>query len=760
MLKFMRNKILIPLLLIGALAAFFSFKYSRATGQTSDEKRKLVVQMVMKVINGGHYSPKELDDTFSARVFNKLIKEFDYDKLYFTAQDRAKLGAYEFKIDDEIKGNSIEFFDSLDAIYMRRAAGAEAYYSEILSKPFSFDGHEMLQLNPDKKDYAADDAQLKERWAQYLKYRVLAKYVDLKNDQEKLKSKLDTGNYTKYTMKGKGDTMLTVYVGKDKTDTIKGASIKTNPELEVQAREDIKKSYERYFTRMHKWKDDDRFTAYVDAITETEDPHTQYFPPDDKKDFDVSMSGSFVGIGAKLSPENDKVTVSSIIVGSPAAHEGELKAGDEITKVGQGSEPPVDITGYELNDVIKLIRGPKGTEVRLTVKRMDGSTKVIPIKRGVIEIEETFAKSAIIKSKDGPVGYIRLPEFYADFNHTSGRTCSADVAAEVKKLKEAGVTGIILDLRDNGGGSLGDVVDMAGIFIGKGPVVQVKNNAAAPTVLRAQPNDSALYTGPLAIMVNENSASASEILAAAMQDYKRAVIVGATTYGKGTVQKMVGLDQMIDPMTRLQMLGDSSGAQGESIGDVKLTMEKFYRVNGGSTQLKGVTPDIDIPDAYDGYDDEELGERHNRSALAWDEIPAANYKTTNSVGNLKQLATLSESRIVTNPTFKLIEENAEIVKKKRDDNKISLNEAEYRREQDELNATSKKLEELQKKSIAMDMTNPPADLSKINDDSTSMNKNKDWLKALSKDIYISESVNIINDLPKSTSKVNLGTGMK
>jgi carboxyl-terminal processing protease len=760
MLKFMKNKILIPLLIVGALAAFFSFKYSRTNGQTSEEKRKLVVAMVMKVINGGHYSPKELDDTFSARVFNKLVKEFDYDKLYFTQQDRAKMGAYEFKIDDEIKGNSIEFFDTLDAIYMRRAAGAEKYYTEILSKPFNFDGHEVLQLNPDKKDYAADEQQLKERWAQYLKYRVLAKYVDLKNDQEKLKEKLDTGNYTKYTIKAKGDTMETVYVGRDKTDTIKAGNMKTNSEMEAQAREDVKKNYDRYFARMHKWKDDDRFTAYVDAITETEDPHTQYFPPDDKKDFDVSMSGSFVGIGAKLSPENDKVTVSSIIVGSPAAHQGELKAGDEITKVGQGSEPPVDIQGYELNDVIKLIRGPKGTEVRLTVKRMDGSTKVIPIKRGVIEIEETFAKSAIIKSKDGPVGYIRLPEFYADFNHTSGRTCSADVAAEVKKLKEAGVTGIILDLRDNGGGSLGDVVDMAGIFVGKGPVVQVKNNSAAATVLRAQPNDSALYTGPLAIMVNENSASASEILAAAMQDYKRAVIVGANTYGKGTVQKMVELDQMVDPMTRLQMLNDSSGAQGGSIGAVKLTMEKFYRINGGSTQLKGVTPDITIPDAYDGYDEEELGERHNRSALAWDEIPAANYKTTNSLGNLKQLATLSESRIVTNPTFKLIEENAEIVKKKRDDNRVSLNEAEYKREQEELNATSKKLEELQKKAIAMDMTNPPADLSRINDDSISMNKNKDWLKALSKDIYISESVNIVNDLPKSTSKVNLGTGMK
>ena len=289
--------------------------------------------------------------------------------------------------------------------------------------------------------------------------------------------------------------------------------------------------------------------------------------------------------------------------------------------------------------------------------------------------------------------------------------------------------------------------------------MQVKNNATAPTVLRAQPaTDSAAYTGPFAIMVNENSASASEILAAAMQDYKRAVIVGATTYGKGTVQKMVDLDQMLDPMTRLQMLNDSNGAQGTSIGSVKLTMEKFYRINGGSTQLKGVTPDITIPDAYDGYDDEELGERLNKSALPWDEIPKATYKPTNSVGNVKQLATLSESRIVTNPTFRLIEENALIVKKKRDDNRVSLNEADFRKEQEQLNATSKKIEELQKKAVALDMTNPPADLQKINDDSTSIAKNNDWLKSLSKDIYIAETVNIINDLPKGNMKVTVRAG--
>jgi carboxyl-terminal processing protease len=301
---------------------------------------------------------------------------------------------------------------------------------------------------------------------------------------------------------------------------------------------------------------------------------------------------------------------------------------------------------------------------------------------------------------------------------------------------------------------------MAGIFLGKGPVVQVKSGRSNPNVLRSRPYDTAMYSGPLAIMVNQNSASASEILAAVLQDHNRAIIVGSTTYGKGTVQKMVSLDDMIDPMTRLNMMNDTSSEQNASIGALKLTMEKFYRVNGGSTQLKGVKPHVDMPDPYDGYDDEELGERHIKSALAWDEIPAVNYKPSNSIPNLNQLVNMSNSRINNSPTFKLISENAKLIRKKRDDNKVSLNVDKYKKEQEEINATSKKLEELQKNATALDMTNAPADMAKVNIDSASVAKNKEWLKALGKDIYIAETVNILHDLKKSSMKMNIGTGMK
>lgn len=732
MLQFMKNKILIPLLITAVLAAFFSFKYSQAGGRSSEEKRKLVIETVMKTIQSGHYSPRAIDDTFSSRVYHRMLSALDHNKEFFVKADINKLNKYEFQIDDEIRNNSLEFYDTLDAIYSRRLLASEKFYQPMLSKAFTFNGNEVLQGDAEKVEWPADENALADRWRLLLKAQVLAKYVDLKTEQDKKKANKDSVN----------------------------AKMKTDAELEVQARDGVRKLQQRMFRRRNNFKDEERFTMFVNVLTEMEDPHTGYFPPIEKKNFDNTMSGSFFGIGAQLREdfETGKIMVAAIVTGSPSWKQGELKAGDEIQKVAQAEKTPVDIQGLEIDDVVKLIRGEKGTEVRLTVKKPDGAVKIIAIKRDVVQLEETFAKSAIIKSKGGPIGYIYLPEFYADFNHINGRSCAADIAKEVGKLKDAGVTGIILDLRQNGGGSLGDVVDMSGVFVGRGPVVQVKSNHAAATVLKAQGRDSAMYTGPLAIMVDQGSASASEILAAAMQDYKRAVIVGSTTYGKGTVQKMVSLDDMVDPMTRLHLAADTSSES--SLGALKLTMEKFYRINGGSTQLKGVTPDIAIPDIYDGYDDEELGERNRKSALPWDEIAPANYKTTNSVPNLKELAAMSRSRVAADPTFNLISEKSRYLKKKKDDNRVSLNEVQYKKDQDELNATSKKMEELQKKAVLLEITSPAVDLAHIAGDTAAVSKNNEWLKAKSKDIYISETVNIVNDMAKGQMKLNNSTGMK
>lgn len=729
MLRFMKNKILIPLLVIGALATFFSFKYSAADTNDADKKKKIVLEAVIRAIREEHFSPRSIDDSLSSRIFNKILENLDYNKNFFTAQDINQLSEYRYEIDDQISANSIEFFEQLNTIFSKRIDEVAVFYKEILAQPFTFNGKDSIKLNGEELTYASDDSALKERWNQYLKYRVLSKYVDLKKDREKAKSNKD------------GDKKL---------------AAKTDAELEKEARESVLKNQDTYFKRLKKINDDERFAIYVNSITNSQDPHTDFFPPKDKQRFDDAMSGSFSGIGAQLKEEEGKVKIASIITGAPAWKQGELKAGDEILKIGQGKAEPVDVQGYEIDDVVSLIRGKKGTEVRLTVKRVDGAIKVVPIIRGDVLLEETFAKSAIIKGSTGPIGYIYLPEFYADFNHLNGRRSAADVALEVQKLKNSGVAAIIIDLRNNGGGSLSDVVDMAGLFIPSGPIVQVKTSGVSAEKLRDRDNGALLYDGPLAILVNQNSASASEILAAAMQDYKRAVVVGAPTFGKGTVQRLKSLDDMMR-RNPFSIAGGNGKDIPDGIGALKLTVQKFYRINGGSTQLKGVRPDIILPDPYSQI---EMGERRDKTALQWDEIAPADYKPVPNPVDVAELAALSTKRINANPTFNLIKESAARIKQKEKDNVYALNEDAFRKQLEEANQTSKKMEELEKKATLLTITNIKDDLESINRDSSTVKKNDEWLKALAKDIYVSETVNIVNDMMKLQSRRNFGTGMK
>lgn len=716
MLQFMKNKILIPLSILALLVAFFSFKYVNGEGNNNESKRVIIQETIMAALTRGHFSPRSIDDSLSYKVYHKVLESLDYDKKFFTQEDIDYLNQFELKIDDEIKEGSVAFFDALDSIFLKRIDGSEKLYKEILKQPFQFDGNDSIQLNGAKLDYAANDAALKNRWHQFLKYRVLAKYVDLKNDQEKTKKDKDF---------------------KRKTDV----------QLEADARESVMKNQDFFFKRLRRLKADERFAIYMNSITNVEDPHTDYFPPKDKAMFDESMSGNFVGIGAQLQEEEGKIKVVAILPGTPCAKQGELKAGDVILKVAQGKAEPVDIQGYEIDDAVKIIRGKKGTEVRLTVRKIDGSIRTIPIIRDKVEREETFAKSALINTADGKVGYIYLPEFYADFNNPNGRRCAVDVATEVKKLKAEGVKGIILDLRNNGGGSLQDVVDMGGLFIDEGPIVQVKTSGETPEKLYDR-DKGILYDGPLAIMVNQGSASASEILAAAMQDYKRAIIVGSTTFGKGTVQRIISLDDM---------LRYSNRNIKDTIGALKITVQKFYRINGGSTQLKGVEPDITMPDIYQHID---IGERRDKSALKWDEIPAADYAPVAHPINVPMLTALSNKRMEANTNFQLIEQNAQKLKEKEEDNSYPLNEKAFRKELEAATASSKKMEELEKKAVPLKITNPKADAAYINRDSTTIARNEAWLKLLKKDIYLSETVNVVNDMYKNSMKLNLGTGMR
>ena len=421
--------------------------------------------------------------------------------------------------------------------------------------------------------------------------------------------------------------------------------------------------------------------------------------------------------------------------------------------MGQRALEAVDVVDMRIDDAVKLIRGKKGTEVRLTVKKLDGSIIIIPIIRDVVILEETYAKSALVDRNDiaVKVGYIRLPKFYADFNKKGGRNCAEDIKKELIKLKEEDIDGIILDLRNNRGGSLDDAVKMAGLFIEKGPIVQIKSRTGKPTILRDR-DPMVYYDGPLIIMVNSFSASASEILAAAMQDYKRGIIIGsAATFGKGTVQRLINLDGYL-PKDH----GDI-----KSLGTLKLTTQKFYRIDGGATQLKGVYPDIILPDAYSYID---IGAKELEFAIPWDEILPVQFelwkpeaKRSNKINRLKKK---SSSRIKKNFTFNLIIENAERFKKQRDKTTYSLNLKKYRDELKKVNEEAKKYNRIQKEIPELSIHSLKSDLSVIQSDSSKIQRTQAWHITLKKDVYLFEVIAVINDMKTFSQNKVKGTVYK
>ncbi|MES2592752.1 MAG: carboxy terminal-processing peptidase [Bacteroidota bacterium] len=693
----LKNKKL--LFLIPAIAiALVSYTYI-----VQDEKEEAIDQIIIQSLNSSHYAPKNVNNEFSKEVFNLYIQHLDYSKKFLTQSDLNNLKKFEYSIDEDINNGQFVFFDKSFELINQRVDEAQAYYKEILEKPFNFTKEETLELDAEKLSYSKNKDDLKEAWRKYLKYQTLAKVVDMMDSQEK---------------------------AKEKSDTVK---IKNSVELEVEARKKVLKSNDDWFKRLKKLDRNDRIAIYFNAITGIYDPHTEFFPPKEKANFDIGMSGQLEGIGAQLQEKDGAIKVSSIVPGSASYRQGQLKAGDVIIKVAQGEAEPVDVTDMRLDDAVQLIRGKKGTEVRLTVKKPDASTTVIPITRDIVVIEETYAQSAILKGKKN-IGYIKLPSFYADFNGNNGRSCAKDVKKELAKLKEEKVDGIILDLRYNGGGSLPDVVNMAGLFIDKGPIVQVKSKTGIPQVM--DDHDPAIvYDGPLTIMVNSNSASASEIMAAAIQDYKRGVIVGTSpsTFGKGTVQRFFNLDEYLP----------EKYANIKPLGQVKITTQKFYRVNGGATQLKGVIPDIILPDPYYLLDQ---GEKEQDYPMTWDEIIPAAYTPLKLNYSIDKLKANSEARLKSNPGFTLLEDAAKRLKKQKDSTIVSLNFDKYLAEQKRYKAESKKMEELEKEIPGMYVSAIKMDSIAIVGDTSKISKVKDWHKNIRKDIYLSETIAIMNDM--------------
>jgi carboxyl-terminal processing protease len=709
-MQFMKRNykaLLVVLTLSVALLGFSLFPSKKAS---DPEKDKLLIELLTFVIEKGHYNPAAIDDTFSKGVFKDYLNALDPSKRFFLQSDINEFAEYETQIDDQILNKDLSFFDLTYTRLMKRMEESKNYYKEALANPFDYKMDETFNTDYEKLPYCNSVKDLKERWRLQVKLSALSSLVE--------KQKLEEDK-------------------KNNKDLAKKSEPKTFEQLEKETRESTLSSLNDNFNFIKDLDREDWFSIYVNAISSRFDPHTSYFAPNEKERFDLSMSGKLEGIGARLQKKNDFTEISELISGGPAWRGKELESGDIILKVAQADGEPVDVVGMRLDDVVKKIKGPKGTEVRLTVKKTDGTIKVITIIRDEVEIEETYVKSSVVEKDGFKYGIIYLPKFYIDFEDQNSRDAGKDVAIEVERLKKEGVQGIVMDVRDNGGGSLKTVVDIAGLFIEQGPIVQIKSAAGKKEVLYDR-DAKVQWDGPLVVMINEFSASASEILAAAIQDYKRGVVIGSKqSYGKGTVQNVIDLNQFVRGST----YGD--------LGALKTTTQKFYRINGGSTQLEGVKSDIAIPDKYAYL---KMGERDIDNAMPWDKIDAADYKIWDKQNNFDLTISKSKSRMQNNSQLQLIDDNAKWLDERNKENVYSLNIDKFKAEQKALDEMNKKYKPISDYKNAFDFKSLPYELESMKNDPVLKEKRERWHESLSKDIYIEEAIHILNDLQAENNK--------
>ena len=703
-------------LLLALLIAFASCSFTSKTFDDPD-KDKLLIQLITYVLDNGHFDPQDLNDSFSENVFEDYLNQLDPFKRYFYASDIKEFEAYKTELDDQIKVYDVSFFNLTHERLLQRIEESKKIYAEILDKPFDFNKQESYSADYEQLTYVKNKREMKERWRQQLKFSTIANYDDAISQRD---SYAENGTLPEGT-----------FSAQNETSTNNGK--KSLTAIEKEAREATKRSLDELYDFIDDRQRKDWFAVYVNAIVEEFDPHTFYFAPEDKDRFDVAMSGNFEGIGARLQKRMDAIMVNEIISGGPAWRANELEVGDQILKVRQEKEEePVNIVGMRLDDAIKLIKGPKGTTVVLTLKKVDGTIEDISITRDIVELEETYAKSSTVIKDEKKFGVINLPKFYVDFeNYNNKRNAASDIKQEIIRLKEEGIEGLVLDLRNNGGGSLQTVVDIAGLFIEEGPVVQVKETGQPKEVLKDR-DKSIVWDGPLVIMVNELSASASEILAAAMQDYKRAIIIGSKqTYGKGTVQNVLDLNRLV----RNNSNGD--------LGALKFTTQKFYRVNGGSTQLEGVKSDVIVPDRYSYID---IGEKDQENPLPWDKIDAVDYELWGNYFDYDTTIERSKARMAANEQLKLIDANAQWVKKIRDREVYSLNYSEYKKQMELNEEEAKRFEKLSEYKTDLTFQSLPYEIELMAQDSVLKEKRNRWHQSLAKDVYIEEALNVLNDL--------------
>ena len=699
----MKTNFKLSISFLAILLLFNSFNVNASENPTiSDpEKDKVLIYVLKNILTRGHFVIKDMNDDFSEHVYKSFIDGLDPSKRYFTQKDLKEFSKYKYQIDNQLLNDDVSFYNLVYSKFISKVKNAKSYYGDLLAQPFNFKKNETIDIDYDKIPFAKNENQLIDYWRKQLKLNTLSRIQEKFNIQEE-KVKKDK-NYKKKSFK----------------------------EFEKEARTEVLKNMDELYIRIEELEHEDWFSTFLNSVVGAFDPHTTYMAPRIKERFDQDMSGKLEGIGARLQKKGIYTHVFELVSGGPAWKQGELEAGDIILQVAQGDGEPLDIVGMRLDDAIKFIKGKKGTEVRLTVKKkLDGSTRVISIIRDVVELEETFVKSSIVEKNGKKYGIIDLPKFYINFDDKNYRDSAKDMEKEIERLKKEGVSGLIVDLRNNGGGSLKTAIEISGLFINKGPIVQVKYRGENP-IIKNDIDPKVQWDGAVVVLVNEFSASASEIFAAAMQDYKRAVIIGGNqTYGKGTVQNILPINQFYPKYQK-------------DLGYLKMTIQKFYRINGGSTQVEGVYSDIAIPTRYSYM---KLGERDLEGALKWDKVKKANYSLTNSYSNFADVIYNSKTRIDEDPKFQLVNDYAKWLKENQDDTSYSLNYKKFFKENKEQEKEAEKFKTVFDYKSNLTFSSPLYEVPLLKENKDLADKRLAWHKNLSKDMYVSEALNVLSEL--------------
>ena len=667
----------------------------------NSNKDKLLIEIIKYVLEKYHYNSIDINDEFSAKMFDAYIDLLDSQKKYFLASDYKEFKKYKLKLDNQLIDYDLSFFNLSYQRLIQRISEVEDFYPTLLYDSFDFSVKEEINLDFDNISFSKNNNERKDRWRKQFKYSTLDIY-DIKISDQKLNIKKD-----------------------------KEYIVKSNEEIIKESIELVDKNMKNVFDLMNDLQRKDWFSTYLNSFVIQLDPHTYYFKPEDKERFDMTISGKFNGIGARLSKQEGGIKIVDIILGGPLWKDKKIEIGDEIIKEGEKNKEPVDVIGMRLEDAIKLIKGPKDTEVRLTVrKNINGEIKVIPVVRDEIKLEETYAKSTLIKKNNKSYGLISLPKFYVDFDDYKERNCASDVKKEILKLKKEGMEGLVLDLRNNGGGSLQTVVDMTGLFIEEGPVVQVKSFGDRKQVVYDK-DPSIFWDGPMVVLVNQMSASASEILAAALQDYNRAVIVGSTqSFGKGTVQNVIDLNRFL------------SNSQFD-LGALKITTDKFYRINGGSVQVEGVKSDITIPNRLSYI---SIGENDEKNPLKWDKIDSADYKKWDRYFNLDEVISSGNDQIEKSQLVSLIKENAKWIASRQNPKSLTLNYLDYKKSQSDDKNYLLRFDDIKNYKNDLEFEFISNDEESIENSKEILERRKRWAKGLQSDFQLNEGLKVLDNL--------------